>query len=237
MIGGQARSEPTRTVAAFDFDGTLARGDSLLGFLRLICGPLATALALASQGGPAVSALARGQGMERDVAKAAILARLLAGRPLDDLKPLAQTYAQRLVARIRPEMRATLERHQAAGHDVVIVSASPELYLGRVGQALGVDAVLATRLEVGPDGRLTGALDGPNCRGPEKTARLLAWLDQASGDGRARAGASAYLHAYGNSAGDAELLALADVPVWVGRRPGTRPGGGRHGTSWRPGWR
>lgn len=236
---------PGRIVAAFDFDGTLAAGDSLLGFLRLVCGPRATAWALAAQGRPAMSSLARGRLVERDVAKAAILARLLAGRPLESLTPVAEAYARRLVARVRPEMRTRLQRHQEAGHEVVIVSASPELYLGRVGQGLGVDAVLATRLEVGPDGRLTGALDGPNCRGPEKTARLQAWLagggalGSGAGDGHGGHGGhggggdtvapvgppSAYLHAYGNSAGDAELLALADVAIWVNRRARARAAG------------
>lgn len=239
---------PGRIVAAFDFDGTLAAGDSLLGFLRLVCGPRATAWALAAQGRPAMSSLARGRRVERDVAKAAILARLLAGRPLESLTPVAEAYAGRLVARVRPEMRTRLQRHQEAGHEVVIVSASPELYLGRVGRGLGVDAVLATRLEVGPDGRLTGALDGPNCRGPEKTARLQAWLAGSNvvvggvgvGDGHGGHGGggrdgedtvapvgppSAYLHAYGNSAGDAELLALADVAIWVSRRARARAAG------------
>lgn len=253
-IAPPGRTEtPARIVAAFDFDGTLAPGDSLLGFLRLVCGPRATAWALAAQSGPAVSTLARGRWVERDVAKAAILARLLEGRPLDSLTPLAEAYALRLIGRVRPGMRTRLQRHQEAGHEVVIVSASPEIYLSRVGHGLGVDAVLATRLEVGPDGRLTGALDGPNCRGPEKTARLRAWLAAggevvgrvepaasggAPGEGAAGEGAAggvaaggvaagevigsraatAYLHAYGNSAGDADLLAMADVPVWVNRR-------------------
>ncbi len=35
------------------------------------------------------------------------------------------------------------------------------------------------------DGRLTGRLDGPNCRGPEKVRRLHAWLDVHAG-GRCR---------------------------------------------------
>jgi phosphatidylglycerophosphatase C len=90
----------------------------------------------------------------------------------------------------------------------VLVSASPELYVAPIGRRLGFDAVLATRLEVGADGRLTGRLLGANCRGAEKVARLRQWR----GDGLALA------YAYGDSAGDTEMLALAATAVRLARR-------------------
>ncbi|MGH9129917.1 MAG: HAD-IB family hydrolase [Acidimicrobiales bacterium] len=139
---------------------------------------------------------------------------LLAGRDHLGLSSLAREHAAALVTRVRPQMLERLEGHRAGGDRVVIVSASPELYLHAVGEALGVDAVLGTRLEVGADGRLTGALVGRNCRGPEKVSRLKAWISELVGPG----GAPPHLCAYGDSAGDAELMALADVATWVGRR-------------------
>jgi phosphatidylglycerophosphatase C len=54
---------------------------------------------------------------------------------------------------------------------------------------------------------------GLNNRGPEKVARLQAWLDARFGSG-----ADVELWAYGDSPGDAELLAMADHPTWIGRR-------------------
>jgi phosphatidylglycerophosphatase C len=218
--GGEAAGP---TVAAFDFDGTLVRGDSLLPFLLLACGAPSTARALAVQVGPTLASLARSGHPDRDLTKARILARLLAGRRQEDLLPLAEAYGARLAGRLRPAMRARLEHHRAAGHILVIVSASPELYVTPAGRRLGVDAVLATRLAVGLDGRLTGRIEGANCRGEEKTARLRAWLGCEPG----------VLHAYGDSAGDAHLLAMADTPCWVGHRAALasrRPGARRTGT-------
>jgi phosphatidylglycerophosphatase C len=64
-------------------------------------------------------------------------------------------------------------------------------------------------------GMLTGeVVGGLNNRGPEKVARLKAWLDA-----RYRPGSEVELWAYGDSPGDAELLAIADHSTWVGRRP------------------
>ena len=57
-------------------------------------------------------------------------------------------------------------------------------------------------------GVLTGRLSGANCRGPEKARRVREWLAGAGLDG-------AELWAYGDSPGDAELLAMADHPVRV----------------------
>ena len=73
---------------------------------------------------------------------------------------------------------------------------------------LGVDHVFCTRLGVGPDGRLDGRLDGGNVRGHEKVRQVEAWLD----------GHPVELWAYGDSAGDRELLAAADHPHKIDRR-------------------
>ena len=94
----------------------------------------------------------------------------------------------------------------------MLVSASPELYVTPIGRRLGFDTVLATRLEVGADGRLTGRLQGANCRGPEKVMRLREWR----GEGLS------IDYAYGDSAGDREMLDLAVTAVKLHRRPTPR---------------
>jgi phosphatidylglycerophosphatase C len=98
---------------------------------------------------------------------------------------------------------------------VVIISASPEVYVRVAGTILGVDGALATRLAVGPDGRLTGGYQGKNCRGSEKLRRLIEHLE-AQGLMRSD-GSPPELWAYGNSRGDLRLLAAADHGVNLGK--------------------
>ena len=100
------------------------------------------------------------------------------------------------------------------GHAVLLASASLDSYL----LPLGVDGVICTRLERGADGKLTGRLDGANCRGAEKARRVREWLQEHDLTG-------AELWAYGDSKGDDELLALADHPLRVdGVRVDPEPG-------------
>lgn len=196
-----------RTVAAFDFDGTLSSRDNFLRFVRLAAGTATTARALAAAVPTAIAS--RRDPAQRDVAKAVVLRATMRGRPATAVRDLGARFARTVVAdHLHPEIAERLEEHRRAGHELVIVSASLTCYLEPAAAALGVPTVLATDLAVGPDGRLTGELAGPNVRGPEKAARLDAWL----------AGAPARVWAYGDSTGDRELLARADHPCLVDRR-------------------
>lgn len=185
-------------VAAFDFDGTLTRRDSLIPFLAGYVGRAVTARGLV--------AAAKTVG-DRSARKEALLDRTLRGRPADEIARAGAAYAARLVANgMRRDTLALLADHRSNGHRPVIVSASPELYVGAAGRLLGIDDVIGTRLEVDDVGRLTGRYDGRNCLGEEKVLRLDEWLADRE---------PTLLYAYGNSAGDDALLARADVPTRV----------------------
>jgi HAD superfamily hydrolase (TIGR01490 family) len=202
-VNGQA----TRVVAAFDFDGTLTRRDTLLPFLVDVAGPAVVAQALARDA-PQLAAMAFGR-FDRDVAKAKLIARVLAGKAYGDVVSRGRDYATRVVdGGLRSATVARLRWHTEQGHEVVIVSASLDAYLHEIAQRLGVATVLCTTLEVDAGGTLTGRLTGGNCRGPEKATRLRAHLGDEP----------VTLWAYGDSTGDAELLAMADHPVRVTRR-------------------
>jgi phosphatidylglycerophosphatase C len=205
-----------RPLAAFDLDGTLTRRDTLMPFLLRAVGREKAYRAVLTTSLPLARAVALG-GAHRDRAKAAFLRGVLAGMPLETLAGAAESYAEHVVAHgLRPDVRARVDWHRGKGHELVLVSASPEVYVAPIGRRLGFEEVIATRLEVDADDRLTGRLVGANCRGPEKVARLRQWRTEGL----------VVDYAYGDSAGDRELLALAATPVRINRRRGLGGGGG-----------
>lgn len=199
-----------RRVAAFDVDGTLTTTDCVVPFLRRTVGtPTLVRRMLGSPLGLARAGVRR----DRDALKAASAAAAFRGLPIDAVQADAEQFAHEVYDHhLRDDAVQSLRRHLDAGDTVVLVSASFEVYLRPLAALLGADDVLAVRLEVGDDGILTGRLDGANCRGAEKVARLHRWLEQHAG-GRA----GVHLSAYGDSRGDRELLADADEAHWLGR--------------------
>lgn len=201
-----------RRVAAFDFDGTLSRRDTLVPFLALAAGRQRFARAVARLG--LLGARRRVPARDRDALKEELIRMLFAGREERELRLLGEQYARTLLAdELRPEVLRRLEQHRDAGHDVVFVSASLVYYLEPLAEALGVHHVIAVEPAV-RDGRLTGELARPNVRAEQKAVRLREWLGQP-GDGRLQ---GVELWAYGNSSGDHELLELADHRLWMGSR-------------------
>ena len=193
------KSDEKHVAAVFDFDGTLTRRDSLLPFLWATGGPLsflwnATVLL------PTLFRYALGV-LENGPAKERVLGQFLAGRPVEEIQALAESFAAETVpSLLDPEATERLRWHQKQGHTTVLVTASPELYARPWAEAEGFDEALGTRLET-KDGVFTGEFATPNCYGPEKTRRLET-------EGPDLRGATIY--AYGNSRGDRELLGMAD---------------------------
>ena len=193
------------TVAAFDFDGTLTRGGSVVPFLVSVRGRLAGTRGARgrrhpnSSGRPS-SAARRPTAPRRRCSSGCwpVCRRPRSTGSAGQLRP--RTPAAAPPARGPGPPRVA----PAQGHRVVIVSASPECYVGPAGEELGVDGVLATRLAVDAGGSLTGRYEGANCRGAEKYTRLMAWLRAYGPGGRRRT--SPTLWAYGNSRGDLRLL-------------------------------
>jgi phosphatidylglycerophosphatase C len=196
-------------VAAFDVDHTLTTRDCVVPFLRR-CRSLPVTLTKMLVQTPDL-----GRGVirrDRDLIKQVATRAALAGRPRGEMEDLAARYAHEVAANwLRPDTVERLRWHQAQSHFVVLVSASYELYLRHLGALLGVHAVISTRLVSGGE-TLTGELDGPNCRGAEKAQRLLTWMTEHVGER-----AETVVWAYGDSAGDQEMLDLADHAIWVHR--------------------
>lgn len=195
-----------RVVVAFDVDGTLTVDDSMVPFLERLAGRVRLGGRVLRQPAALLGAVAR---RDRDRFKAVAVRAAYAGREAATVEAMGVAYATVIRdGKLRPDTLARLRWHQREGHTVVFVSASLGAYLHPLASMLGVDAVMCSDAVVGPDGRYTGEMTGANCRGPEKERRLREWLRTNDLD-------DAVLWAYGDSAGDRELLLAAHHPHLV----------------------
>jgi phosphatidylglycerophosphatase C len=196
------------TIAAFDFDNTLTRRDSVVPFLRRVAGTRRLTTGLVLRAPRVLTATLR---RDRDALRALASEVALRGVTRAKLESHAADLAAQLIAGgLRDDTVARLRWHVEQGHRVVIVSASYVQYVEAVGAYLGVESILATMVDFDESDRCAGRILGANCRAEEKVRRLSAWM---SSIGVTREVATIW--AYGDSSGDRALLDFADHPVWV----------------------
>jgi phosphatidylglycerophosphatase C len=187
-----------RPLVAFDFDGTLTSQDSFTAFLAWRAGALGYAGRMAALAPAAARYLFD---HDRGRLKSEAARQFLAGVSRTELETEAQAFAtERGRALLRPDAVRAWRRWQAEGARLVIVTATPEIVVAPIARALGADLLIGTRLAFDEAGRVTGAFEGLNCRGPEKVRRLR----EAFGEDVALEAA------YGDTDGDREMLALAE---------------------------
>ena len=192
-----------------DFDGTLIRGDSIvkLTFYAVRKG-LAGPFSLLRSGTMAALYLLGAVDAKRS--KQAAL-RFLCGKTQAELDAIARDFCRDvLIPRLYADGVAELKKHHAGGCEIWLVSASPAFYLEPLREALPITGVVGTRLHMDENGVCTGLIAGENCRGVEKPLRLAELL-AARGDMVDYAAS----WAYGDTAGDAPMLALCARKVTV----------------------
>lgn len=190
-------------IAAFDFDKTLTTRDSFIVFLWFSTS-IAQFIKKIFLLTPSVIAYIFGR-IGRQELKEKALTLFFKGKSVAEMETLATQFAkEKLPFMIRQEAIERLSWHQEQGHSVVLVSASPEIYLLPWAKKALVSHVLASRLQI-VDGKITGKLDGVNCRGEEKVRRL----EEAFGPLNKHT-----VFAYGDSEGDKELLKIAKYPYY-----------------------
>lgn len=124
------------------------------------------------------------------------------GRDAAEVRRLADAFARDTLPRfLLPPGLNLLRTHLQRGDRCVIVSRGFAWCIEPWARTLGIRDVIATQLEVGPDGRLTGRMIEPSCDREHKRTRLLNLLG-----GRERW----EIHAYGDSVGDVDMFRVAD---------------------------
>ncbi|MBY6346728.1 HAD-IB family hydrolase [Providencia rettgeri] len=195
-----------RVLVAFDFDGTITDRDSLQDFIRRMRGwPVCIRAYLACV--PRVLYWDRGP-QRRQAIKHRFLRSALGGLSRAQVQALADRYVQDYVPQIvRPDMMERVRAHRERGDMVVLVSASPSIYLQPWAKAQGMVQVLATELAFDEQKGCVG-MASANCWGQEKVNRLQTWLGDKP---------VALDMAYGDSPGDAQMLAHTRQPWLRGR--------------------
>lgn len=186
-------------LVAFDFDGTITRGDSFIRFVRYSRGDLFFCRALACNLPWLVAyklgVYANGRAKER------LFAYCYRGVSLRRFNAWCRGFAEQVEQMVRPEVVEMIGAYRAEGAVVLIVSASIANWITPWADGAGIHSVLATEPEVDASGILTGRFLTPNCYGPEKTRRILAAYPDRP---------SYTLIAYGDSHGDDDMLGVAD---------------------------
>lgn len=187
-----------KNLAIFDFDGTITKGDSFLHFLKFMVGSKRYYSGL-FQLSPWLVAYKAGI-LPNYKAKEKVTKWFFSGMDQEVFNKACVDFLPQLDRLVKKSAMEKIRHHKTEGHQIVVVSASFENYLGPWCASNELDC-MGTRLEV-KKSRLTGKFHGRNCFGYEKVRRLEEKyvLDDYE-----------TIHVYGDSPGDKEILRLGHV--------------------------
>lgn len=134
------------------------------------------------------------------------------GRPADAFDEAAELAADVLEPMVGPFAKMLIREHREAGRPVVLATTTPEHLVRPLAERLGIDAVIATRYEVGEDGNFTGRNDGHFVWSLGKIAAVREWAEDEGID-------LDESFAYSDSIYDAPLLKAVGNPGAVNPDP------------------
>ena len=198
-----ATRKANKNLALFDFDGTLCNKDSFTGFIFYAL----SKRHILKQG---LKILPWIQAYYLNIYPAnamriKLFRAMFSDMHTHDILKLAAEYSQQLQQQLNPVLYQQLQRHQDNDDDVVIVSASVDLYLKDIAQLLAVD-LICTEAEI-INAQFTGHYATPDCSSAQKKIRILE---------RYHPEQYAAVYAYGNSSEDLDMFSLADYTYMVG---------------------
>lgn len=192
-------------LAVFDLDGTITRHDTLGPYLwgYLWRHPWRLVRVVPAMLAPVRYALDR----DRGALKGAAIRTILGGLPRERIDRWSEQFVRQLLpAGLFAEALAAIAQHRKNGDRLLLMSASADLYVPRIAQALGFDEVICTQVRWRSDGRLDGRLASANRRDEEKRRCLAQVIERDSPD---------RIYAYGNAGSDYAHMALASEAYMV----------------------
>jgi len=186
-----------KRIAFFDFDGTITTKDSLLAFIIFREGILRTLLGLMMISPYYLAYILKIIPVQ--TAKEKVLKHFLKNLSIEKFQSDCNQFASTtLLTLLRPKALNEIKRLQEESVAIIVISASPENWLRPWTGRIGAD-LLATHLEI-KNGKLTGKIEGKNCRGTEKVRRIMNSYDLSQYD---------EVYCYGDTKGDKPMLRLA----------------------------
>ncbi|MFF0555502.1 HAD family hydrolase [Streptomyces sp. NPDC004266] len=209
MLGLVENHSLPRTAAFFDLDKTVIAKSSTLTFSKSFYrGGLISRRAALRTAYIQFVFLAGGADHDQMERMREYLSTLCKGWNVAQVKELvAETLHDLIDPIIYDEAASLIEDHHAAGRDVVIVSTSGAEVVEPIGEMLGADRVVATRMVVGEDGCFTGEVEY-YAYGPTK-AEAVRELAESEGYDLSRC------YAYSDSATDIPMLEAVGHPYAV----------------------
>jgi len=189
-------------LALFDFDGTISDRDSFLLFIQKTVGTFRFSAGMAGMAPQIILFFLKKYSNHR--LKEDVLVRFFSRCSCVEFNREAARFCSHTIPVIlRPKAVERINEHRSKGDKVVVVSASPELILAPWCREQGLE-LLGTRMQV-VESRLTGRIDGENCRGQEKVRRICQQYNPGDYE---------KIYAYGDTEGDRPMLAMADYSFY-----------------------
>ena len=185
-------------IAFFDFDGTITKADSTARFIRYLVGDSKFFIGIFFL--LPFMFLYILNIISNNSIKQILITYFFKGKSIDEFKKHAEYFSLNMLKPlIRKKALKEIEWHKENGHDVVIVSASIDLWL-RPWCIKNDVALISSMLEVN-DNVITGKTRNKNCYGSEKVTRIKELYNLSE---------YSYIYSYGNSRGDYEMLKIAN---------------------------
>ncbi|MCF2529225.1 HAD-IB family hydrolase [Yinghuangia sp. KLBMP8922] len=206
---------PMRTAAFFDLDKTIIAKSSALAFSRSFYqGGLINRRAVLKSAYAQFVFLVGGADHDQMERMREYLSALCRGWDVQQVREIvAETLHDLIDPLIYDEAASLIEEHHAAGRDVVIVSSSGAEVVEPIGEMLGADRVVATRMVV-EDGRYSGEIE--YYAYAENKAKAVRELAETEGYNLARS------YAYSDSVTDLPMLEAVGHPYVVNPDRGLR---------------
>jgi len=188
-------------VAVFDLDGTITRHDTLFPYVMRVCLRHPSRLWRVLKRMPGALLRYAFGGRDRGPLKEALIVSGLGGLSRTELARSNDRFVAKLVERgMYQEALLRISEHRAAGDYLVLMSASPDIYVPAIARALGFNETICTGVRW--EGMvLRGELVTANRRGEEKKHCIEVLRSRHAGK---------RIEAYGNSASDLPHLDVCD---------------------------